>query len=117
MATIYNTTTKKTEGLELIDPKTGCDWIIDCIGNCDDGNTDREDVDFEMDQDTFDWWKNYVNKKQSADDQVFEYRNNLDFDAQVDFDEILEQKMSQINDMESGPSAQLNAIDEHKGAQ
>jgi hypothetical protein len=69
------TETGATESLSIIDPRSGCDWVIDYIGNAgafEDGQFRRSKVDDEMecDQDTFDWWQNQIERQQAADYRI-----------------------------------------------
>ncbi|SMB89282.1 hypothetical protein SAMN05660772_02863 [Pasteurella testudinis DSM 23072] len=66
--------TNKKESLTIIDPKTGCNYISDFIGNTgalNDGQFTYDDDKnaWICDQDTFDWWEYVV-----AENQALNYR-------------------------------------------
>lgn len=68
--------TNKTATLEIIDPKTGVDYIADFIGNegaLNDGQFTYDDGAgaWICDQDTFDWWHGIV-----TDHQALRYRTD-----------------------------------------
>ena len=62
------------ETLAIIDPKTGCDYIFDFVGNTgafdrEFEKTDDENADFAISQADYDWWTKVV-----TDNQALEYR-------------------------------------------
>jgi len=80
----------KIKALEIIDPKTGCHWEADLIGNCDgyDGYDDEYEM-FIMTQDNFDWWENYISVEQKMQDQIYELRHELENDDREQFEQDL----------------------------
>lgn len=65
------------EYLEIIDPRTGINWISDFIGNTgalSDGQFvwDDEKDAYICDQDTFDWWSKVVYDNESIENRVYE---------------------------------------------
>ena len=66
--------TGKIETLSIIDPKTGCDYIFDFVGNAgafgrEFEATDNENADFAISQEYYEWWAKVVD-----DTQALEYR-------------------------------------------
>ena len=64
--------TGKIETLSIIDPKTGCDYIFDFVGNAcafEQFEKTEEDADFAISQADYDWWESVV-----ANHQALEYR-------------------------------------------
>ena len=69
---LYIKETGAIETLSIIDPKTGCNYIYEFVGNT--GAFDREfgktnKADFAISQADYDWWAKVV-----ADNQTLEYR-------------------------------------------
>jgi hypothetical protein len=73
---IFNTTTKETIGLTLIDPKTNICCVSDFIGNT--GTTDikwsDENERYEADGENLEWWKNHCEEYQKASDLEYEWK-------------------------------------------
>ena len=105
--------TNEIKGLEIIDPESGMDWTLDCIGNCGDLEYNEDTEEYEMNQDCFDWWNEYLEAKQNSDNAIFEYRNNLDNDKIENFDADIEYAINQVNEMSDEPSAVMNVINEY----
>lgn len=57
--------------LSIIDPKTGCEWTSDLIGNENgyDGYDDDQEI-HTMTPDTYDWWSSYVEAEQKLQDRA-----------------------------------------------
>lgn len=69
--------TNAQESLEIIDPRTGINWIQDFIGNTGaltDGKfvLDEEQDAYICDQDTFDWWFKVVSENESLENRIYE---------------------------------------------
>lgn len=69
--------TNARESLEIIDPRTGVNWIQDFIGNAgalSDGQFEWDDeLDaYVCDQETFDWWQKVVEENQELENRIFE---------------------------------------------
>jgi len=74
--------TGRTEEIIVIDPKTGIDWSADLIGNTDpeiEGYND--DGGMIMTQENFNWWENYCNEYEKADNLVNDFFNDLKEDC------------------------------------
>jgi len=90
------TETGKIETLSLIDPKSGCDWISDMLGNHDalvfndDGTGDASYI---MTQSDYDWWSDLVERYQAADDRYHELLDDAD-----DRDALLDAMSSEPGD-------------------
>ncbi len=106
--------TKSLETISLIDPKTNCCWIQDAIGNCDDLNWNEETEEYEMSQECFDWWKEYAEGKEDADNKYYELMQELDNDQQEKLRDMVDYATSQINGMEYEDSAIISALEEYK---
>ena len=99
--------TKQIEILSIIDPKQGTDWIGDMLGNADAlGEYDEENDAYNMSQEDYDWWADYVDSYQKADDKLNEY----DLDAQQEIIEIMGDV--EFNDY---PEYLMSAIAEYEG--
>lgn len=101
-------TNNKIKTLEIVDPKTGCNWVRDLIGNA--GGFDGYDYDKElytMTKDTYDWWANYLKAEQALQNRASELKSSLNNDDAEKF----EQDMINAggNDLESMQLSQ-NAI-------
>ena len=96
--------TGKEEKIEVLDPKTRIDWSGDLIGNHSpeiEGYND--DGCMIMTQDTFDWWADYCNKYEVADQAVSDLLSEKDdlelselyhdFICGIEFNEIPEAMM------------------------
>ena len=65
--------------LVIANPKSGCDYTQDLIGNA--GGFDGYDDDKElhtMDVDTYEWWSNYITVEQDLENRINELRNSID---------------------------------------
>lgn len=83
MATkIKNTETNEITTITVIDPKSGCDWSGDLIGNADDlaFASDDDDFDFEGTSDQISWWVEYCDKYDRLDSQLHALLQNADTD-------------------------------------
>lgn len=94
--------TKELETLEIVDPKTGCAWTADILGNYNAAmEWDDEDDVYTMDQDEYEWWKGLIKRYQAADDRCHEIRQSTDdydgFQAHMD--------AFSFNDLEDLPEA------------
>ena len=79
--------TGQIEEITVIDAKTGLDWSGDLIGNADPEIEGYDDEDIMiMTQDNFDWWFNYCNEYEKADNAVHEFFQDLTNDCQDNFD-------------------------------
>jgi len=106
--------TNKIEELKIIDPNTGCNWVEDCIGNCDDlKNYDDETDTYEMGQYQFDFWKNYLESQQVADEAKKECRSNLANEKVEHFDCDILYAINQANEMIDQPSAIMSVVNEY----
>jgi len=79
----------KIEELEIVDPKTGCNYEQDLIGNA--GGFDGYDEDQElytMTSEHFRWWYDYVFFEQDLQYIIYEIRNSLDDTDDFDRDVI-----------------------------
>lgn len=79
---IFNTTTKETIEITLIDPVTGIDWSGDFMGNaisvCEDFTYNEDMEKYEANELICDWWLNYCTEYQEADDLVYEWKKDAD---------------------------------------
>lgn len=66
--------TGKTEVLSIIDPKTGCDYTEDFIGNA--GGLDQFTLNekrdaYLTDQENYNWWKRVIEDNQALEDRIY----------------------------------------------
>ena len=99
--------------LEITDPKTGCNWEQDLIGNCDgfDGYDDEREMNT-MEPETFDWWANYIKAEQDMQDRAKAVRDELDNDDQEKFDQAMIDAGD--SDMEQMQYSQIQVVEEWK---
>lgn len=101
------------ETLAIIDPKTGCDYIFDFVGNT--GAFDREfektdeNADFAISQVDYDWWAKVV-----ADNQALEYRI-AELVAKYGYDRVMDAVTSISGDLEGYAAAANAVLDEEFG--
>ena len=101
------------ETLAIIDPKTGCDYIFDFVGNT--GAFGREfeatdeNADFAISQADYDWWAKVV-----ADNQALEYRI-AELAAEHGYDRVMDTVASTSSDLEDYAAAANAALDEEFG--
>jgi hypothetical protein len=77
--TIKNIDTNEIITITMCDPRTGCDWSSDFIGNANDGtgrigdliHCDDDDVDWQGDNYTVNWWKEYSEIYGLADNRAY----------------------------------------------
>lgn len=72
--------TNEIKTLKLIDPKTGCDWIKDFLGNNGADINYDDDDNAVMSADDFKWWSDAVDRQSEIDDLYEDNRYNDDFD-------------------------------------
>ena len=77
--------------LVIIDPKTGCNYIEDLVGNADgfDGFDEEHRLDI-MTTDTYDWWLNYVNVEEDLQNRIMHLLSNSDNEKKELINEALE---------------------------
>ena len=102
------------ETLAIIDPKTGCDYIFDFVGNTgalhrEFEKTDDENADFAISQADYDWWAKVV-----ADNQALEYRI-AELAAEHGYDRVMDTVASTGSDLEDYAAAANAALDEEFG--
>lgn len=84
---IKETGTIKT--LEIIDPKTGCNYISDFIGKIPESEhklekAGRDDVDYEISQDDYEWLADIVRHHQALNIRIRELEEKHDYNAIYD---------------------------------
>ena len=112
---LYIKETGKIETLSIIDPKTGCDYIFDFVGNTgafdrEFEKTDNENADFAISQADYDWWAKVV-----ADNQALDYRI-ADLVAKHGYDRVMDAVMDASSDLEDDAAAANAALDEEFGS-
>ena len=90
----------KEKKLVITDPKTGCDWTEDCMEGSGDLSWNNDEDRFEMDQDTYDWWSDYLDRRQVIEEKIYE----LD-------DDIKEKVQNEINETYTGFSDYLGVAE------
>ena len=99
-------TGEKTK-LNIIDPKSGCNWINDLMGNHNElPDYNDEDGTHHMSQVSYDWWADLTKNYQKADDRSNERLNNLEGDK---YDNMLTEIQDINCELEDLP-ANINAI-------
>jgi len=80
----------KIEELEIIDPKTGCNYEQDLIGNADgfDGFDSYDQELHTMTGESFGWWSTYIDVEQDLQNRIYDLRNRLDDTDDFDRDAI-----------------------------
>ena len=102
--TVYNTDTAEIVTLSIIDPKSGCCWAADCIGNTSHGfNTVAPegvsvDADYFGDSAQIEWWVEYLSKQESADNRLNAARQVCDNDQLAELDELISDVCGDIVD-------------------
>ena len=70
--------TGKMETLLIFDRRTGCDWSYDLIGGAGPfssiGFYRGEDGEFHTNQETFEWWEQYIDMYNKFEDELMELR-------------------------------------------
>lgn len=100
----------KIRDLTIIDPKTGCEWTQDLIGNADgfDGYDDDQEM-YYMDMDTFIWWDQYITKEEKLQNRVYKLSVGLTNEDQNLFDQDMIDAAD--NDMEMMTMAQTQVVE------
>ncbi len=97
--------------LKITDPKTGCNWEQDLIGNCD--GFDGYDYGREMstmEPTTFDWWAGYIKTEQNIQDRAKTVCDDLGNDDQEKFEQAMID--SGDNDIEIMQMSQMRIAEE-----
>jgi len=108
--------TGKIESLGIIDRSSGVNWVTDLIGNTgalSDGQFawSEEDNAYITDQDTYDWWAEYISDTEQTESDVTETAEKLGIDESV----IWERIHNDVgNDYDDHRSSALRAIEEIK---
>lgn len=113
------TTIKIIETDEIIeitmsDPKTGCSWDADFIGNADGlQRCEGEDADYIATKEDADWWVDHCELYQSADDERYEAEQESSLDSD-DIAKLYEENVGglEFNDLPYGLSNLAIAIRE-----
>jgi len=103
--------TGEKEELTIIDPKSGCNWINDMMGNCGalpDYNDD--DGTYHIAKDDFEWWDNLTAAYQKADEDYHGLLNNLDGQ---DYDNLIADFENLSCDLEDYPNCLNQICDNH----
>lgn len=97
--------------LSIIDPRTGCDYIFDFVGNTgafdrEFEKTDDENADFAISQADYDWWAKVV-----TDNQALEYRID-ELVAEYGYNRVMDAVTSISSDLEDYAAGANAALDE-----
>ena len=77
--------TGELKSLSIIDPQTGCEWTQDLLGNYDaEMIFDEDAVVHIIEQETFAWWKELIERYQVADDHLNDVRGMVDNPEDLD---------------------------------
>ncbi len=95
--------------LSIIDPKTGCDWVTDLIGNADgfDGY-DGENEIYMMGAETYKWWDEYIKTEDIIQNRAREIQAELSNEDSEKFEREMQNAAS--NDMEMTQLEQLQIV-------
>lgn len=108
--TIIETGEQKT--LSIIDPKSGCDWTQDLMGNHGALPEYDDDTDsYQMSIDDFEWWDDLIERYQAADDRYHAIASDLDWEERAEFEEMVSSHTGGV-DLETHPDALQQACDE-----
>ena len=77
--------TNETGKLSIIDPNTGCDWIVDLMGNHNALPTCDDDGNYLMDLEDYEWWLKLTTEYQNAEYRKYKILNALDNDEVDNF--------------------------------
>lgn len=103
--------TKKMESISLIENGVDCSQDVICnVTDCWNSETDR----FEMNQEDFDWWKEYFNNLQSDKEDISEIALDLDVDESEIYEEI-SKKLAYSTDLNDEHAIKQDIIQEFKG--
>ena len=101
------------ETLAIIDPRTGCDYIFDFVGNT--GAFTREfektdeNADFAISQADYDWWAKVVADNQALENRIAELA------AEHGYDRVMDAVTSISCDLADYAAAANAALDEEFG--
>lgn len=97
--------------LSITDPKSGCDWTNDLLGNHDALPDYDDDTDsHHMTQDDYNWWSDLIERYQAADDRYHELLHDLNNE---DY-EIMQETAQNISaDLENYPESLQAVCDEY----
>ena len=98
--------TKQIEELTITDPKTGCCWIGDFIGNDESLLCNKNGV-YYMTEESFNWWEDHATKYEKADERKHQMIQELDDSEELET--YLENIDVEFNDY---PAALESAMDE-----
>lgn len=111
---LYIKETGKIETLSIIDPKTGCDYIFDFVGNTgafdrEFKKTDNENVDFAISQADYNWWEKVVADNQALENRIAELA------AEHGYGRVMDAVTSTNSDLEDYAATANAALDEEFG--
>jgi len=97
--------------LELTDPTNGCNWEEDLIGSSFDDYDDDLEM-YKMEQETFDWWSNYITVEKNLQDRVKNLKDMLDYDDS----EKLQRELIEAgdSDIEMMQMSQIQVVEEYE---
>ncbi len=97
--------------LSIIDPKSGMDWTNDLLGNHGELPDYNDETDsYHMDQESFDWWSDLIERYEAADNRLHELKQSLSWEETEEIEAILESVLS--CDLEDKPEAMQQVCDE-----
>ena len=71
--------TGNRETLSIVDPKSGCDWIHDLMGNHGELPDYNDEIDaYEMSQEDYDWWADLTARYEKANHRMYSLRQDAD---------------------------------------
>lgn len=97
--------------LSIIDRKSGCDWILDLLGNYN-ALVQDENENYVMDEDDYNWWSEYIAGVEKYEDLAEEMIED-GFDSEEIWN-VINEAIGGI-DLEDQPARALEALEELKG--
>lgn len=102
--------TNKVEELEIVD-NNGISWTEDLLGNHDATTYNTETEEYEMTQDDFEWWVEYIDNYNSDKEKIEQLALELDINESEIYDKINEQL---TNDLDMEHAIKQDVIEEFR---
>ena len=90
--------------LVITDPEKGGDWTEDCLGDFGDITWNNDEDRFEMEQDAYEWWVEYLEKRSAIEEKIYE----LDDDIKEKVQNEINETYTEFNDFPDVAEAAYN---------
>ena len=101
--------TQELKELRIVDSETGCEWTADLIGNTDGLHYNEDTEEYEMSQEEYSWWDEYITNYEADEEEIEELADELDIDAA----DITLRMQNEINcDMEDEHDAKQSVMND-----